>query len=320
MLVIRFGMFFGAGLLIIYLLYKILVQNVFVMSKRLEKVREITDIEAMDILNESDTVDLFISSGKLYNVPVLGGFYKKQIEALETANIPMKPKEYLLSTIGVFILFLIGGTFVTGQLFIGLALGLIGFILPSFYVNYLEGKRTVRLDEQLPEFLNALSNGLRSGLSLNQAIGISVEDVPDPIGWEFKRVLSDMNMGRTLESSLGNLRDRTKNDNIALFVNAMIIQKDVGGNLSENLDLLANTIRGNASLQRHFKSTIAQNKLSGIIIGFLPVGLIVVLTLMTPDYMMPLFTEPLGRIMLLGVSIMMGLGIFIIKKITDLEV
>lgn len=307
------------GLVIVYfVVYKILIQNMFVIEKRLIQVVEVTDPTRIE--DDRDILEKYIDSGMLYKVPLLGNFYKKQIESLKAANIPMKPKEYVLATIGVFLIFLVAGTVVTGQVIFGVLLGVIGLILPNVYVGHLKRKRTEDLDEQLPEFLNTLGNGLRSGLSLNQAIDIASAEAPDPVGWEFSRVLSDMNKGRTVEMALENLKERTNNENIDLLVNAIIVQREVGGNLSEILDVLAETIRGNAKLQRYFKSTVAQNKLSGMIIGFLPIAIGGVLMVISPEYMTPLFTETIGIIMLVvGVS-MMGLGLFIIFKITDLEV
>ena len=217
-------------------------------------------------------------------------------------------------------MFLVIGAWLSGKLSLGLVVGVIGLLIPNVYANILKKKRHNKLNTQLPEFLNTLSNALRSGLSLQQAIDISTEEALEPIKWEFKKVLSDMSIGRTTQDSFNNLKERTKNKNIDLLVNAISVQIDVGGNLSEVLDLLASTIRSNEKLQRHFKSTVAQNKLSGMIIGFLPVALAAVLTVMNPDYMAPLFNDPIGKLMLGGAVVMMGLGLFIVRKITGLEV
>lgn len=302
--------------LFIFLIYKLFLEKSFVMNKRLGQVKYDSEIED----DRRDVVGDYITSGRLYRIPLLGKFYQKQIESLNATNIQMKPKEYLLASVGVLSFFFLIGTWVTGEPTLGLVLGVVGMLIPNLYVDRLKKKRQEDLNEQLPEFLNTLSNALRSGLSLQQGISISTEEALDPVKWEFDRLLLDMTVGRTTESSLNNLKVRAKNDNIDLLVNAISVQMDVGGNLSEVLDLLAVTIRENAKLQRYFKSTVAQNKLSGIIIGLLPVGLTLMLSIISPGYIEPLFKDSLGRMMLAGAVVMMGLGMFIIKKITEVEV
>lgn len=304
----------------LFVIYRVFVKKSLSMGKRLNMVKELTDPDRVVLDEDRDKIEHFIESGKLYRIPILGGFYEEQISSLVSANIPMKPKEYFIATVAIFMAMFVIGFLGTGLFVIGLLFATVGLILPSFYVGYLKSKRKGNLDKQLPEFLNTLANGLRSGLSLNQGIAIAVEESPDPVKWEFERVLKDLNVGRRVEDALGNLKDRTNNENIDLLVNAIIIQREAGGNLSEILDILAETIRENEKLQRYFKSTIAQNKLSGIIIGLLPIGLAAVLTVMSPEYMMPLYQESIGRIMLLVALSMMALGMFIIKKITEMEV
>lgn len=304
---------------IMFFAYQFVFKQKFAVKKRLGFVREVEEVED-ESGEDVDALTNFIEGGSLYKIPLIGSFYRKQMESLVIINIQMKPKEYFIMSVGLFIGFTLIGSIATGQIVIGPVLGVLGMLIPNFYIEYLKKKRNTDLNEQLSEFLNTLSNALRSGLSFQQGIDISTEDAQDPVKWEFQKLLNDMSIGRTTEDALESLKDRTQNENIDLLVNSINVQMEVGGNLSEILDLLSHTIRENAKLQRYFKSTIAQNKLSGIIIGFLPIALAVVLTFTSPEYMSPLFEDTLGRLMLFGAVCMISLGLFIVKKITELEV
>lgn len=142
----------------------------------------------------------------------------------------------------------------------------------------------------------------------------------DPIRWEFQKVMRDNSLGRPMEEALQELSVRTGDEDVDMLVSAIIIQRQVGGNMSEVLDMIANTIRERVKLKGEIRTMSAQNKMSAIIIGVLPIAIGVILSIMNPEYIMPLFTEPLGQVLVIGAGFMMIMGVIFLKKITTLEV
>lgn len=257
---------------------------------------------------------------KFYRVPLIGPYLKKTTEQLVQAHILIKPSEYLLLSIltAALLFFLVFA--LTKNALVGILPGVIGFFLPKLYIAGARDKRAKQLNNQLPEFLNILSNALRAGLSFNQAISTAGDEMIDPIRWEFKKVLRDNNLGRPMEEALTELVKRTGDEDIEMFVSSIIIQRQVGGNLSEVLDMIAHTIRERVKLKGEVRTLSAQSRMSAIIIGVLPVAMALILSILNPNYLKPLFTETLGQILLAGAVIMVIVGALLLKKIATLEV
>jgi len=147
-----------------------------------------------------------------------------------------------------------------------------------------------------------------------------VEEGEAPIKDEIELVLKEMQYGSTLEDSLNGLYERMPSKDLELMVQAIIIQRTVGGNLATVLDKIVNTIRDRTKIQRQITTLTAQGRLSGVVIGLLPVALAFILYLIEPDYIGALISHPVGMIMLAGGAVSGAVGFFMIKKITTIEV
>lgn len=250
----------------------------------------------------------------------LSTYYEKKRKKLAQAYILMKPKEFLLLSILISaVLFLLFYVF-TSNLIVALMGIFIGFVIPDSYINTIKKKRGKKLNEQLPEALTIISNGLRAGLSFSQAISLAGRDLESPIADEFTKVLRDNTLGKSLEDSLLDFTNRTDDEDIDMFVTAMIIQRQVGGNLSEILDTISNTIRERVRLKGDVNTLTAQSKLSAVIISLLPVGVIFILYALNPGYIGLLFTTTLGFLMV-GIAVFLQIiGITILVKMTKLKV
>lgn len=305
--------------LIFYLLLKVLYRSRFTVKQRLE------DIEAMSE-DEETGLDLSALTGErikddpIYQTPLIGPYLKKTAIQLTEAHLMIKPMEYLMiSLIIALVLFALLYLF-TQNLIPSVLIAAIGFILPKYYIINAQNKRKQALNNQLPEFLTILSNALRAGLSFNQAIATSGEEMPDPIRWEFQKVLRDNSLGRPMDEALMEMVRRTGDEDIDMFVSAIIIQRQVGGNLSEVLDMIAHTIRERVKLKGEIRTMTAQNKLSALIIGMLPIAIGLILSVMNPEYIMPLFTDTLGIALVVFALVMMAVGALLLKRVTTLEV
>ena len=197
---------------------------------------------------------------------------------------------------------------------------LLGYFLPRMWVGRRIGSRLNSFNKQLPDTITLLSNSLRAGSSFLQSIELVSRESPAPMGPEMGRVVREVNLGLSMEEALSNLVRRIKSDDLDLMVTAIGVQQQVGGNLAEILDTIAFTIRERVRIKGEIRTLTAQGRYSGYLVAFLPIGIMITLNLINPEFMQPLFTELIGQILLVVGAIMMAIGFFAIQKITDIKV
>jgi tight adherence protein B len=247
---------------------------------------------------------------------------------LARADLSLHPSEYLMlrlvvALVGFALIAVIarGGVMGIGS---GAVAGLIGFLLPKFFVGQRIKSRTAKFDGQLIEALSLVSNALRSGFGFLQSLDLAADQVKDPLAGEFKRTINDINVGASFEDALLALNQRVQSKDLDIVITAILIQRTVGGNLAEILETVAHTMRERSRIQGELKTLTAQQKMSGYIVGGLPIFVIGILLLLgqaTGDtYIATLFTEPAGRIALIAAAMLEGIGIMIIRKILAIEV
>ncbi|NLC10726.1 MAG: secretion system protein, partial [Firmicutes bacterium] len=172
---------------------------------------------------------------------------------------------------------------------------------------------------QLSEGLTVMANSLRAGFSFMQAVDTLSKEMPPPLSTEFARLLKEMNLGTTTESALDNLMRRVDSKDLDLVVTSVKIQRQVGGNLAEIIDNIAKTIQQRNKLQGHLKTLTAQGRISGLIIGLLPIFIILFVSLLNPSYLTTLVTNPAGLFMLAYALVSEIIGFLIIKKIVTID-
>jgi len=250
---------------------------------------------------------------------------------LTQCDIPLKPGEFLMVRLG--------GAILTGVLTVlishnpYLAMAVAGFVGLVIHIPILKIKRSMRIDKfvlQLAEFLVLITNSLRSGQTFLQGVDIASKDSPNPIGMEFRMLLKETNLGVPVETAFSNMLLRVPSEDLKIVMSAFSIQRNVGGNLADIMDQVAAMIRQRIAIQGQIKVLTTQGKLSGAIVGLLPVGLGTVISLINYDYMSKLWTPRTGDLplmdrylgpILLGTGVFMELlGCFVIYKICDIEV
>jgi len=193
-------------------------------------------------------------------------------------------------------------------------------VIPYAYVRIKMKRRIKLLTEQFPDALEMLTNTMRAGQAFTTGLMTVAEEMPDPIASEFRITFEEQNYGAGMGEALTHLAERVGTMDIDFFVTAVNIQRETGGNLAEILDNLGKTIRQRFRILGHVRTLTAQGRLSGFIVGLMPLGLGVLLTILNPDYMGQLFSSPLGK-MLLGMSFGMQLmGFLWINKIVKIKV
>lgn len=198
--------------------------------------------------------------------------------------------------------------------------GGIGYLTPKFVLRSMLIKRVEKFNEQLVDCLSNVANGLKAGFSFIQAIDAVVKEMSAPISQEFELLLRENKMGVPLEQALLNLTGRVKSEDLDLVVTSVITVKQVGGNLAEIFDRIADTIRERNKLQGKIKALTAQGKMQGIIVGLLPLLLGAAMYKINPELMKPLFTEPLGWAAIGLIVFLEGIGAFLIKKIVTIDI
>ena len=235
------------------------------------------------------------------------------------ADIMMKPEEFCLVWLGLtFIPSGLAALFKLG-LMPSVTLAAVGAFLPIIFIKIKKGNRIKAFEAQLGDTLIMMCNGLKSGFSFQQTMENVANDMPAPIGMEFGRVCNEIRYGATMEEALNNMAERVKSPDLMLVVSAVLIQRTTGGNLSEILSTISETIRDRIKIKGEISSITAQGRMSGIIIGALPVGIAVILMVINPDYMSTFFTTTVGNIMLTVSVIMEILGFFAIRKVVTIE-
>lgn len=203
---------------------------------------------------------------------------------------------------------------------IALAAGFVGVILGLMLLDISIKRRQKAFTNQLGDMLTMVANALRAGFSFMQAFELIAREMDAPIGREVQKVVNEVNVGVTLETALENMQKRVESPDFELVVTAVLIQRQVGGNLAQILDTISGTIQERVRMRREVMALTAQGRMSGIVLALLPVALGVFLTTVSPDYMRPLFEETTGQIAI-GVAVVMEIiGFLVIRKIVDIKV
>ena len=249
------------------------------------------------------------------------------------ADLRLKVSEYLFlwagTTVGLPILMIVFSVALpTLRNPIVLLVGaFIGFMLPRFWLGRRKSSRLNAFDKQLPDTITLIANALRAGSSFLQAIELVVRESRPPISTEFGRVIREVNLGLAFDTALENMVRRVRSDDLELMATAISIQHTVGGNLAEILDSIAFTIRERVRIKGEIRTLTAQQRLSGYVVGFLPIALAGFLFVAAPGFMQPMFDDrasigglPAGVIILIVGGFSMFMGFMFIRKIVDIEV
>lgn len=247
------------------------------------------------------------------------GFLTRVATLLERADLPLRPAEALFFYLAFSVLSIVVTLFLTGNLFVTLIAGVVTLVLPSISVDFLAKRRKKKFVRVLPDMLQLLSGTLRAGYSIGQGFESVSTEVSEPMGKELRRAVMEARLGRPLEEALASVSERMDSDDFEWAVMAIRIQREVGGNLAELLMTVADTMTQRERLRRDVAALTAEGKMSAIILGMLPPGLMLAMYVMNPDYIAKLFTGT-GLFLMGGAVLAMFIGFFWMKKCITIEV
>jgi len=206
------------------------------------------------------------------------------------------------------------------MLLAAVAAALVGLALPIIWLKIKRRKRMRKFEEQFPEGLDLLSRAIRAGHAFQSAMGMVADELPEPVGIEFKKSFEQQNFGLPLQEALNNLAERVPLMDVKFFVTAVQIQRETGGNLAEILDNLAHVVRERFKILRQVRVHTAHGRFTGYVLLGLPAFLAVALMFISPDHMRTLFTVKLGQMMVMGAIVMQTIGFIWIKQVIKIEV
>jgi len=239
---------------------------------------------------------------------------------LERAGLTLTPREYfaarvLAGTVLMLVLLLVSPAPILA--FAGLP---VGYLLVGLWVRRRITTRRKKLESQLIDVLSLVASGLRAGFGFIQALENAAKQSAPPLSDEIRRTLRDIAVGASVEQALQALNERVASPDFDIVITAVLIQRQVGGNLAEILDNVAETMRERDRIRGEIRTLTSQQRMTGYVIGAIPVGLLAIFSVISPDYTSLLFTDPLGRMMLVGAAVMEVIGFLVIRQIVDIEV
>lgn len=247
-------------------------------------------------------------------------YYERIKTKLLQAYIKMKPIEFIEISImaGLFLgMMLWMGS---SNLFVAILGLVLGFRVPELLLESIRKKRAKQLNDQLPQALSLISNGLRAGFSFSQAMSVVGREMEAPIADEFAKVLRDNSYGKNMDEALLELGKRTDDEDLEIFITTLLIHLQVGGDLSEILDTISETIRERVKLKGDIRTLTSQSQMSAVVIGVLPVAIAAVMFVLNPDYIGSLFSEPLGLVMVGVAAGMMLIAAFLLTRIVKVKI
>ncbi|MSR64373.1 MAG: hypothetical protein EXS18_01155 [Verrucomicrobiae bacterium] len=329
-------MAFAAAAMLVYAAFQVFRVRKMAVQERIEAYTS-TRLTT-GLVGQVDEEELGISPiGRILRRTFGRNYFDQIEESLIRADLPLRPSEYVLARF-----LCAGGLFLLGQMRIGslmggLCLALVGFMLPFFYVKIRQSRRTNKFNEQLANVLLLMTNSLRAGYSFVKALEVAASEMTPPISKELAKIFREVNLGYTMDEALQRAAKRVGSEDFEVVVSAYLVQKEVGGSLADIMEKVAETIRERFKLQGEIRVMTSQGKLSGLVVGFLPVVVGLLLWLVAPEFLgqlvdkavsipvpIPFHPEPTpvpAGYFLLGLALILQLtGVLIIWKIVNIKV
>jgi tight adherence protein B len=235
---------------------------------------------------------------------------------LASADLQLRPYEFRLVQAASALLFALIAILRFGISVPLLVLAVLGFALPAVYLRNRRGHRLVQFETGLPRAMELMANSMKAGQSIAQSLRAVTENAGPPVSEEFGLARREIELGASIESALGNMVKRIGSSDLRLVVMVVTIQHSVGGDLPAILISLADTMKQRAEMRAEVLASTAQSRASSLIITLLPIVAALGLFFLVPDYFRPMFTNPLGWLMLGVAAVMLATGNFIIRRLT----
>ncbi len=291
---------------------------------RLIKERLANERKAPELVAEDELA--LLRDEQLSQIPALDALLRRSVRVANTQK--MLAQAGMSTRVGNFL----GMSALTGVVATFLAYGLtkrveiawvailVGFVAPYAYASYRRTKRFEKFEELFPEAIDTLARAVRAGHAFTTALEMITEEVAEPVSGEFRQLFEEQKFGMPVRDALLNLTERMPLVDVKFFVTAVMLQRETGGNLAEILDNLSYVIRERFKVQRQVRVYTAQGRLTmGLLMGMPPI-IVVVMLILNPAFIRPLFTDPIGHALLFAGITLQTIGYFVIRKIIRIQV
>ena len=275
---------------------------------------------------QGDDLSEILKKDVLSEVPLLNRLLSRLQTAtridrrLKQADMTIRVGTFVLLSLGLFLVGIVAGMLFHWPAVISVIVGGVLACVPTIVVDARRRRRFKRFMNHFPEALEMFARSLRAGHSFTGAIQLVAQEMPHPIGPEFSKVFEEQNLGIPLRQALLGMSERIEALDVKFFITAIMIQRETGGNLAEIIDKIGHVIRERFRIQGQLKIFTAQARMSGIILSLLPVGIAIIVGMMNPEYLKPLWLERTGRIMIAVAVILQVLGMLAIRKIIRIKI
>lgn len=245
--------------------------------------------------------------------------FTKIENSLTSAGLLIRPSEFLTGWCLAGLLPPLLLLLLTKNIVITLGALLVGVFLPPYFLHIKKAKRVELFEKQLVEAIAVICNSLKSGLTLQQAMISIAGEMPEPISREFGRVIREINLGSNMEKALTNMAERLNSKNFMMIVSAILIQRQIGGNLSDILANIAGTIKERFKIKSEIKVLTTTGRSSGKVVGLLPIFILLFFMLVNPAYVESFFHTTAGIMMLVAAAVLETVGFMVIRSIVNIK-
>ncbi len=321
-------MLLGIALLIFVLVTALVFAAVSLFDQRKEQARVLHDrlSKAPKGVVPSVPDAAFLRDEVLSKIPAFDSYLRRSErvselqKTLAQGNIDARAGNFLmLCAISAIVLagiaYLAGGNILFG--WVG---ALLGFFIPYAYASHMRTKRFQKFEEKFPEAIDTLARAVRAGHAFTTALEMIANEVAEPVAGEFRQLFEEQKFGLPVRDALMNLTERVPLVDVKFFVTAVMLQRETGGNLAEILDNLSYVIRERFKILRQVRVHTAQGRLTMVLLMALPPTIVVIMRLINPGFIQPLFADPLGHALIVGGITLQTMGYFVIRKIIRIQV
>jgi tight adherence protein B len=317
--------------LLVFVVVSALVAGAGVYAMRLPEImanrrmaRRLDEVSKRDAGDDDQPQASFIREKKAGPLPALdkvfSGTNSSLARLIEQSGVVVAPSTIILASMMLALVCSIVALAFFKQPFAWPLAAVAGAMMPWLWLRHRRSARMKRFEEQFPEALDLLSRAIRAGHAFQTAMGMCADELPAPVGAEFKKSFDQQNFGLPLKDTLHEMTERVPILDVKFFVTAVLIQRETGGNLAEILDNLAHVVRERFKILRQVRVHTAHGRFTGYVLMALPAALGIVLNFINPEHMDLLFRERMGQMMILGAIVMQTIGYVWIRKVIKIEV
>jgi tight adherence protein B len=241
-------------------------------------------------------------------------------EMLSQGDVNVRAGNFLIFCLLAAVVFGVAFMIAGGSVLFGWAGLVLGFFIPYAYASHRRAKRFQRFEEKFPEAIDTLARAVRAGHAFTTALEMIANEISEPVAGEFRQLFEEQKFGLPVRDALLNLADRIPLVDVKFFVTAVMLQRETGGNLAEILDNLSYVIRERFKILRQVRVHTAQGRLTMVLLMALPPTIVVVMLTLNPGFIRPLFTDPLGHVLIVAGIVLQTVGYFFIRRIIRIQV